>query len=106
MRLHVAKRIPHDRIVLPPGLIVYGQHIAAGTDIGVYRPVLHHRTDIFGEGVNIFCPEMAWRGKNVRKMKNTLLTFSSGKGNCLRKNVAGMEIAKLIPSMIRAFEVR
>jgi len=49
-----------------------------------------------------------WLGeeKKVRKMKNTLLTFSSGKGSCLRKNVAGMEIAKLIPSMIQAFEVR
>ena len=47
----------------PPGLIIYGQHIAARTDIGVYSPVLHHRADTFGEGVNIFRLEMAWRGK-------------------------------------------
>jgi hypothetical protein len=32
--------MPHDRIVLPPGIVVCGQHIAAGTDIGVYGPRL------------------------------------------------------------------
>lgn len=47
----------------PARLIVYGQHIAPGTDIGVYSPVLYHRADIFGEGVNVFRPETAWRGR-------------------------------------------
>jgi cytochrome P450 len=106
MRLHVVTRMPHDRIVLPPGLVVCGQHIAAGTDIGVYGPVLHHRADIFGEDVDIFRPER-WLSEEekVRKMKNTLSTFGSGKYNCLGKNIARMEIAKLVPSVIRAFEV-
>jgi cytochrome P450 len=36
MRLHVVTRLPHDRVALPPGLMVCGQHIPAGTDIGVY----------------------------------------------------------------------
>ena len=99
-------RMPHDRIVLSPGLVVHGQHIAAGTNIDVYGPILYHRADIFGEDVDIFCPER-WLGEEekVRKMKNTLFTFSSGKYNCLEKNIARMEIAKLVPSVIRAFEV-
>jgi hypothetical protein len=45
MRLHVVTRMPHDRILLPPGLVVCGQHIAAGIDISVYGPVLHYRAD-------------------------------------------------------------
>jgi cytochrome P450 len=60
----------------------------------------------FGEDVDIFRPER-WLGEEekVRKMKNALFTFSSGKYNCLKKNIARMEIAKLVPSVIRAFEV-
>jgi len=60
----------------------------------------------FGEDVDIFRAER-WLGEEekVRKMKNTLFTFSSGKYNCLEKNIARMEIAKLVPSVIRAFEV-
>jgi hypothetical protein len=38
-------------------------------------------------------------------MKNTLFTFSSGKYNCLGKNIARIEIARSVPSVIRAFEV-
>jgi cytochrome P450 len=106
MRLHVVTRMPHDRVVLSTGLLVYGEYIAAGTDVGVYGSVLHHRADIFGEDVDVFRPER-WLGdeEKVKKMKNTLFTFSGGKYNCLEKNIARMEIAKLIPSMMRAFEV-
>jgi cytochrome P450 len=59
-----------------------------------------------GEDADAFRPER-WLGdeEKVRKMKSTMFTFSSGKYNCLGKNIARMEIAKLVPSVIRAFEV-
>ena len=38
-------------------------------------------------------------------MKYTLFTFSSGKYDCLGKSIARMEIAKLVPRVIRAFQV-
>jgi cytochrome P450 len=106
MRLHVVTRMPHDRVVLPTGLVVCGQPILAGTDVGVYGPVLHHRPETFGEDVDVFRPER-WLGdeEKVRRMNNTLFTFSSGKYNCLGKNIARMEVAKLVPSVIRVFEV-
>jgi hypothetical protein len=43
---------------------------------------------------------MAWRGRESQED-----TFGSSKYNCLGKTVARMEIAKLVLSMIRAFEV-
>jgi cytochrome P450 len=106
MPLHVVTRMPHDRVVLLPGLVVCGQHIAAGTDVGVYGSVLHHRAAIFGEDVGTFRPER-WLAdeEKVRKTKNTLFTFSSGKHNCLGQNIARMEVAKLVPSVIPMFEV-
>lgn len=106
MRLHVVTRMPHDRVVPPGGLVVCGQHIPAGTEIGVYGSVLHHRAQVFGEDVDIFRPER-WLGdeEKVRKMKNTMFTFSSGKYNCLGKNLARMEVTKLVPSVMRALEV-
>ena len=98
--------MPHQRVVPSPGLVVCGQHIPFGTDVGVYGPVLHHRAEIFGDDVDTFRPER-WLGdeEKVRKMKNSLFTFSSGKYNCLGKNIARMEVAKLVPSVMRAFEV-
>ena len=67
MRLHVVTRMPHDRIVLPPGLVVCGRHIAAGTDISVYDPVLHHS------------------GQPLAKM----LTYSARKDGLERKRKSG-----------------
>lgn len=95
MRLHVVTRMPHDRVVLSTGLSVCGEHIASGIDVGIYALVLHYRVDIFGEDVDVFRPER-WLGdeEEVRTMKNTMFTFSSGKYNCLGKNIARMELAK------------
>jgi cytochrome P450 len=67
---------------------------------------MHHRAEIFGDDVDTFRPER-WLGdeEKVRKRKNSMFTFSSGKYNCLGKDIARMEIAKLVPSVMRAFEV-
>jgi hypothetical protein len=63
---------------------------------------LHHRADIFGKDVDISPLE---KEDKVRKMKSTLFTFDSDKYGCLGKNIARMEIAKLVPGVIRAFEM-
>jgi hypothetical protein len=95
--------MPHDRVVLPPGLVC-GQLVPDRIDVGVYSPVLHRRAEIFGADVDTFRPER-WLSdeEKARKMKNAMLTFSRGKYNCLGKHIARMGIAKLVSSMMRAF---
>lgn len=107
MRLHSVTRLPHDRVVPPGGLEVAGHRVPAGTDVGVHSTVLHRRPEVFGDDVDRYRPER-WLSeeKSARRMKNAMFTFSSGKYNCLGKDIARMEILKLVPSVMKTCEVR
>lgn len=74
--------------------------------MGVYGSVIHHRKDVFGEDVEVFRPER-WMDneEKVRRMRTTLFAFGSGKYSCLGKNLSRLELFKVIPELIRAFEV-
>lgn len=107
MRLHPVQRIPHDRVVPKGGLTIEGHWIPEGVNIGVYPTVLHRNKEIFGEDANVFRPER-WldNTEKVERMKNSMFTFSYGKYTCLGKNISKMEMYKLIPTLLRSFEVR
>lgn len=106
MRLHTVTRMPHDRLVPETGLEVAGHKVPAGTDIGVYGPVMHHRRQVFGEDIDTFRPER-WLGdeEKVRRMKSSLFTFSSGKYSCLGQNISRMEITKFVPSVMQTYNI-
>ena len=106
MRLHTVTRIPHDRLVPPGGLEIAGHHVPEGTDVGVYGTVLQRHAGTFGDDVDVFRPERWLESEEkARHMHNAMFTFSAGKYSCLGKNLARMEISKLVPTVIRAFEV-
>ena len=61
----------------------------------------------FGEDVDTFRPER-WVTQDedkVRAMERAMFVFGGGNHICLGKNVALMEIYKLVPSLLRMFEV-
>lgn len=43
--------------------------------------------------------------EKVSHMRNTLFSFSSGKYSCLGKNLSRLELLKVVPELIRTFEV-
>lgn len=109
-RLHPAPGLPLERVVPPGGLEIAGRFVPGGTIVGCSAWVLHRDRRIFGEDADEFRPER-WevRGPGdearVKAMNGTLLHFGMGSRTCIGKNISLLEIYKLVPTLLRRFEV-
>ncbi|SPQ23280.1 5856bdeb-a5c9-4d37-ae5b-558ab71ed232 [Thermothielavioides terrestris] len=110
-RLHPAPGLPLERVVPKGGLEIAGRKIPGGTIVGCSAWVLHRDEKIFGEDVDAFRPER-WEVRSeedearVKTMNGTMLHFGMGSRTCIGKNISLLEIYKLVPTMLRRFEIR
>ncbi|KAH6843185.1 cytochrome P450-like protein [Chaetomium sp. MPI-CAGE-AT-0009] len=110
-RLHPAPGLPMERIVPAGGLEIAGRRVEGGTVVGCSAWVLHRDERVFGEDVEVYRPER-WEVKGegdearVKVMNGTMLQFGMGSRTCIGKNISLLEIYKLVPSMLRRFEIR
>jgi len=114
-RVHPAPGLPMERIVPAQGAEIAGHHIAGGTIVGCSAWVIHRRPEIFGDDVDAFRPER-WlidetkdkeaEEKRIKEMSGSLLHFGMGARTCIGKNISLLEIYKLVPSVLRRFEVQ
>lgn len=99
-------RLSFTRETPTGGLTICGTWVPPGLSVGVYAPVIHQSRDIFGEDVKVFRPERWLEDKErATQMNNTLFHFGHGKYSCLGKNIGKLEIVKLIPTVLREFDV-
>lgn len=56
-RLYPAAGLPLERIVPPQGAEICGEHITGGTIVGCNAWVIHRRSEIFGQDVDVYQPE-------------------------------------------------
>lgn len=107
-RMHPATRWFPERVVEGSGHTICGEHIPAGTVVGVSAWVIHRNKDIYGEDVDVFRPER-WLDEDEEKVKTMnrfLSQFGSGGGyTCIGKNIALLEMHRLVPAFIRRFEL-
>lgn len=113
-RIHPAPGLPFERVVPPEGVKIEGDFVKGGTIVGCNAWVIHRRTEVFGDDVEVYRPER-WlvdetqdrdqELARIRRMKNTLMQFGMGPRVCLGKHIGLMEMYKLIPSVLRRFEV-
>lgn len=109
-RLHPAPGLPMERIVPKGGLEIAGRRVQGGTIVGCSAWVLHRDERIFGEDVEAYRPER-WEvtgpgdEARVKAMNGTMLQFGMGSRTCIGKNISLLEIYKLVPTMLRRFEV-
>lgn len=113
-RLHPAPGLPIERIVPPQGADIAGHSVRGGTVVGVNAWVVHRRPEVFGEDVEVFRPER-WlvasgkdKGEEERRIKEmgaTMLHFGMGARTCIGKNISLLEVYKLVPTVLRRFEV-
>ncbi|KAF2479962.1 putative P450 monooxygenase [Neohortaea acidophila] len=95
-------QIPHhpttkETITLPPGTIV-----------GINPWILHRDTRIFGSDAAKWNPSR-WLDDDadkVKYMEHHLLAFGAGKRSCLGKNIAMLELGKLVPALVMRYEMR
>ncbi|KAL2815754.1 cytochrome P450 [Aspergillus granulosus] len=107
LRLHPATGYPLLRVVPKGGVSLAGQFFPEGTRIGMNPWVLHRNEDIFGPDPASFRPER-WLGAKdgVSVMSNHLLTFGAGARTCIGKNISLLEMSKLIPQIMRRFDIQ
>ena len=106
-RIHPPFGITFERLVPSPGATICGHYIPAGTIVGVNPGVVQRDKATFGDDVDCFRPErwLTHDEEKVREMERAMFQFGAGSHMCLGRNVALMEIYKLVPSLLRMFEV-
>ncbi|KAH7257841.1 cytochrome P450 [Fusarium tricinctum] len=113
-RMHPAPGLPLERIVPPQGAEIDGEFIKGGTIVGVSAWLIHHRQEIFGPDTDQYRPER-WlpdpklnaddEDKRIKKMTGMMFQFGMGSRTCIGKNISLLEIYKVVPSLLRRFEI-
>lgn len=88
------------------GATLSGQYVPPGTIVGISAWILHRNTQIFGHDVDTFRPER-WLDdpEKAAVMNQFLFSFGAGARTCAGNNVSYLEMYKLVPAILRTFDV-
>ena len=108
LRFHPALALPLERVTPKDGVYIHNTYIPGGTVIGINPYVLHRDTRIFGSDADSWNPSrwLSEEEKETKKMEHSLLTFGAGKRGCLGKNIANMEMHKIVPAILMRYDIR
>lgn len=107
LRCHPAVGLTMERIVPPSGVTIAGHFLPGGTIAGCSAWVIHQNAEVFGSDAADFRPER-WidaTPEQRRRMSNCLFSFGAGARTCIGKNISLLELYKLVPTILRRFEV-
>ncbi|OHE94281.1 cytochrome P450 [Colletotrichum orchidophilum] len=113
-RMHPAAGLPLERIVPDQGAEIAGHFVKGGTIVGCSAWIIHRRPEIWGDDVDTFRPER-WlpeegkdaeaEEKRIKEMNGHMFQFGMGSRTCIGKNISLLEIYKVIPSLLRRFDI-
>jgi len=108
MRIHPSVSLLLERHVPPGGATICDQHIPGNTVVGINAWVLHHDAAVFPDP-GAFRPER-WlpeesSEERLREMEASFFAFGAGARTCIGKNISLLEMAKVVPQLLREFEV-
>jgi cytochrome P450 len=106
MRIHPSTGLLLERHVPAGGATICGEHIPGGTIVGINAWVLHYDEKVFPEPEK-FIPER-WLDSDKKKlaeMEKSFFSFGAGSRTCVGKNISLMEMTKIIPQMLREYEI-
>jgi cytochrome P450 len=107
LRCHPAAGLTLERVVPPGGIWVNEYFLPGGTIVGCSPWTVHLNESIFGHRPDQFRPQR-WLDApkdKVTEMNNTLFTFGAGSRTCIGKNISLLEMYKVVPAVLRRFEV-
>jgi cytochrome P450 len=107
LRTHPAAGLPLERITPAGGVQVGEVRIPGGTNIGCSAWVLHLDENVWGPKPDCWIPERWINASKSHKseMKNSLFSFGAGSRTCIGKNISYLEMYKLVPAVLREFDV-
>lgn len=104
--MHPALGVNIERVVPASGDTIAGHYVPGGTIVGCNPWVIGRDVAIFGDDVDTYRPERWLRDAGaVKDMTQTMFQFGGGNHVCLGKNIALLEIYKLVPSLLKRFQV-
>ena len=107
-RMHPATRWFPERVVGGAGHTICGEYIPPGNVVGISAWALHRNKEVYGEDVDVFRPERWFEEdeEKLKQMNRCLSHFGSG-GNytCIGKNIALLELHRLVPAFLRRYEL-
>ncbi|KAI1138397.1 cytochrome P450 [Hypoxylon sp. FL0543] len=108
LRIHPSTGLILERRCPKGGVTLHGKHIPGDTIIGVNCWVVNRDKGIFGEDAHEFRPER-WIDsdpKDLTRMRTNMFTFGAGARNCIGKNLAMMQLTKIIVELYRNFDIK
>ncbi|UNI22993.1 hypothetical protein JDV02_008835 [Purpureocillium takamizusanense] len=108
MRCNPGVSFPLERAVPAGGVDICGLHLEPGTIVGINPAVIHHDKSVFGDDAAEFNPDrwLTSEEERIKHMDRHLLTFGYGSRTCIGKNISIMEMGKLVPQMLRKFDLQ
>lgn len=106
MRLHPSVGLLLERHVPDSGAVICGQSIPGGTIVGVNAWVTQHDPQVFSNPED-FLPER-WLDSSadeLKLMETSFFAWGAGSRTCIGRHMATMEMAKVIPQLLREFEI-
>ncbi|OTA33106.1 hypothetical protein BTJ68_06362 [Hortaea werneckii EXF-2000] len=106
MRLRPAVGLNITRLTPPGGAEIDGQQIPGGVRIALNAWVLHRNEEVFGPDAKVYNPER-WLedAEKAKAMERCMFQFGGGSHLCIGKNLALLEMNKLLPLLFRDFEM-
>lgn len=94
------------RIVPKGGKIIDGSYVPEGTDVTSHAYVVQRDRDLYGADAEVFRPERWLESeKKAAELDAASFAFGIGPRVCIGKDIAIMELYKLLPEIVRRFDI-
>ncbi|KAK5126560.1 hypothetical protein LTR85_009494 [Meristemomyces frigidus] len=103
MRLRPAVGLNIGRLVPPEGAEVDGKRFPGGTRVALNAWVLHRNEQVFGRDPKVYRPDR-WLEGDAKMMDRFMYQFGGGSHLGIGKNLALLEMNKLLPMLLRDYE--
>ncbi|KAH0830997.1 hypothetical protein AYO21_06524 [Fonsecaea monophora] len=112
LRLNPALSLPLERVAPKEGLTLQHEDgtstfVPGGTVVGINPWVFHRSPNVFGSDAEMWNPSrwLTTKEQETKHMEHSLLSFGAGKRSCLGKNIAMLELHKLVPALLMKFKI-
>ncbi|KIW92143.1 uncharacterized protein Z519_07127 [Cladophialophora bantiana CBS 173.52] len=94
-----------ERVTPPEGAHILGEYIPGNIIVSCNAWIMHRHKPTYGEDVEVFRPQR-WLDaspEQLAAMNKALLVWGAGPNTCIGKNIALLELYKVVPSVLRMF---
>jgi cytochrome P450 len=105
-RLYPVIGMSLPRKVPAAGMRVHGHYIPPGTTVGCNPVSLHRNVDIFGPDAHVYNPDRWFDTElDTKAMERFNLTWGGGARTCPGRHLAELIVYKVVPALLKEFDV-